>query len=441
MIMTQFPLQHLIFGAYLLLTLQRILIGGDDFDREPINYAKATPRNVVSKLQERIDAGEVKFEFDPHFGYLKPLLRELGVSPSSQTLVFSKTSLQRQRISPRTPRSLYFSDDVYVGFCQNGEVLEISAVDPQLGTVFYVLDQEHADPPRILRQTDNCLICHGSTQTLGVPGHMIRSVFPDAGGSPILSAGTYRIDQTSPLEKRWGGWYVTGEHGSQKHLGNLVIRGQQVKEPIDNSAGQNVTDLGSRLRVENFLTPHSDIVALMVLEHQTMAHNLLTQANFTARQALHYEQTLNRELNEPADHRWDSTNSRIKSAGEPLVKYFLFSGEALLTEPIRGTTDFAKEFSAKGPRDAKGRSLRDFDLQTRMFRYPCSYLIHSPSFQALPVEMKTYVWNRLAEILSGRDQSPPFAHLSSDDRTAIREILRDTQTDLPDGWLAQATPK
>jgi hypothetical protein len=301
------------------------------------------------------------------------------------------------------------------------------------------LRQDAANPPELIRQTESCLICHGSSQTQGVPGHLVRSVFSDATGNPILSAGTYRIDQTSALEKRWGGWYVTGEHGSQKHLGNLIIRDQRVKEPVDNSAGLNVTDLGDRLRVADFLTPHSDLVALMVLEHQTMAHNLLTQANFTTRQALQYEQVLNKELGEPADHRWGSTTSRIKSAGDALVKYLLFSGEAKLTEPIRGTSDFTKQFADRGPRDRQGRSLRDFDLQHRMFRFPCSYLIDSPSFHDLPDEMKRYVWNRLAEVLSGRDQSPAFAHLSQEDRTSIREILQDTHSQLPAGWLAQAT--
>lgn len=427
--------------TWLALWTAPFLYAADDFEREPINYAQAKPDNLVSRLQQRMEHGEAKLHYEPHFGYLKSFLQELNVPATSQTLVFSKTSLQRQKIAPRTPRSLYFNDEVYVGFCQQGEVLEISAVDPQLGAVFYVLDQEESIEPKILRQTDSCLLCHGSSQTLGVPGHLLRSVFSDAGGSPILSAGTYRIDQTSPLEKRWGGWYVTGEHGSQKHLGNLVIRGQQVKEPVDNSQGQNLTDLSSRFRAENFLTPHSDIVALMVLEHQAMAHNLLTQANFTARQAAHYEAMLNKELGEPDDHRWQSTASRIKSVGEPLVKYFLFSGEAQLSEPIRGNTEFAKEFAARGARDAQGRSLRDFDLQRRMFKHPCSYLIDSPSFNVLPEEMQTYIWNRFADVLSGRDRSPAFAHLSTEDRTAIREILRDTHSALPDGWLQSATPE
>lgn len=413
----------------------------DDFEREPINYSQAEPDNIVSRLQARLDRGETRLEYDPHFGYLKSLLREMDVLSSSQTLVFSKTSLQRQRIAPRTPRSLYFSDDVYVGFCQHGDVLELSAADPQLGAVFYTLKQDNAHPPQFLRQTDNCLICHGSTQTQRVPGHIVRSVFADAGGSPILSAGTYRIDQTSPLEKRWGGWYVTGEHGSQKHLGNLIVREQQVQEPVDNSRGHNVTDLSDRLKIEKFLTPHSDLVALMVLEHQTKAQNLLTQASFTGRQAAHYEQMLNRELGKPADHRWESTASRIKNAGEPLVKYLLFSEEATLTEPIRGTSNFATEFAARGARDRHGRSLRDFDLKRRMFCYPCSYLIDSPSIHALSDEMKQYVWTRIAEILSGRDQSAAFAHLTLEDRSAIREILRDTLSQLPEDWLIRATPE
>ncbi|MFO0918848.1 MAG: hypothetical protein U0872_11095 [Planctomycetaceae bacterium] len=412
----------------------------DDFEREPINYTHAVPENCISRLQHRLAGGDAALEFEPHFGYLRSLLRELNVSTASQTLVFSKTSLQRHRISPQTPRSLYFNDDVYVGFCVGGDVVEISAVDPQLGTVFYILDQKDATAPRISRQTDSCLLCHGSSQTSGIPGHLVRSVFPDASGLPILSAGTYRIDQNSPLERRWGGWYVTGTHGAQQHLGNLIIRGNQVKEPVENSAGQNLTDLSDRFRPDSLLTPHSDIVALMVLEHQTMAHNLLTQASFSSRQALHSEAVLNKELGEPPDHRWNSTTSRIRNAGEQLLKYFLFSGEAKLTEAIQGNTDFAKEFAAQGSRDRHGRSLRDFDLERRLFCYPCSYLLDSPSFEQLPDEMRNYVWNRLAEILSGRDRSPTYAHLSENDRTAIREILAETHPGLPEDWLTQAMP-
>jgi hypothetical protein len=408
--------------------------GADDFEQEPIRYSQSQPDNCVSQLIGRINAGEMKLPHEPHFGYLRSLLTALDVPTSSQMLVFSKTSLQRNRIAPRTPRALYFADDVYVGFCQEGDVLEISAIDPQLGTVFYTLEQKDELAPRFRRQTDNCLICHGSSQTKEIPGQVVRSVFSDAAGLPILSAGTFRVDQTTPLSKRWGGWYVTGTHGDQKHLGNLIVRENIQRDEVDNSAGLNQTCLKDRFDTSKYLTPHSDIVALMVLEHQADAHNLITRANFQTRQALHYQESLNRELHEPARRIWDSTKSRIRSAGEPLVEYLLFSGEAKLTAPIRGTSAFTEEFPHRGPRDRLGRSLRDFDLQTRIFKYRCSYLVYSPSFAALPTEVKAYVMGRMREVIDGQDKSGKFDHLTPTDRAAIDDILSET---LPD-WKNSA---
>lgn len=400
-----------------------------EYEHEPILYGKTEPRNRVSQLVERIKAGKVQLQHEPHFGYLRSLLTELEVPTSSQMLVFSKTSLQRHRIAPHAPRALYFNDDVYVGFCQQGDVLELSAVDPQLGAVFYTLDQTQPQAPRILRQSDNCLICHSSSHTKDVPGHLVRSVFTDTSGFPMLAAGSYRIDHTSPLEKRWGGWYVTGTHGPQKHMGNMTIAGRNVPLEIDNSAGMNLAELGDRFDADDYLSPHSDIVALMVLEHQADGQNLIARANFLTRQAVHYQEALNRELREPEGHIWESTKSRIKSAGEPLVEHLFFSGEAELTHRIQGTSGFAKEFAERGPRDSQGRSLRDFDLETRMFKFRCNYLIYSASFRALPNEAKAYVLRRMREVLGGQDQSKKFAHLAADERQAILEILRDT---LPD---------
>jgi hypothetical protein len=411
---------------------------GQEFEREPILYSQSQPDNRVSRLFAEITAGKKQLEFAGEQGYLPALLAALDVPTSSQMLVFSKTSLQRHCISPRTPRAIYFADDVYVGYCQNGDVLEISVADPQLGAVFYTLDQEQLERPALQRQTDNCLICHGSSQTKEVPGHVVRSVFTDAGGYPVLSAGTYRIDHTSPLSKRWGGWYVTGTHGAERHLGNLIVRGKVVPEEVDNSAGQNRTSLEGLVETSDYLTPHSDLVALMVLEHQADAHNYLTRASFLTRQALHHQASLNRELGEPADHVWDSTKSRIKNAGEPLVEYLLFSGEAPLTAPLVGTSPFTEEFVRRGPRDSGGRSLRDFDLSRRLFKYPCSYLIYSPSFAALPGEARDYVLRRMWEVLNGQDRSEKFAHLSAEDRSNIVEILRDTLPGLPDYWQVSA---
>jgi hypothetical protein len=406
----------------------------DDFDHEPINYSTARPQNVVSRLQKQIDSGGTHFEFDERWGYLRSLLRALSVPESSQMLVFSKTSFQRQRIAPRTPRALYFNDDVYVGYCSDGDVMEISTADPNLGAVFYTLEQERLDKPRIARQVDSCLQCHASSQTQGVPGFVIRSVYSDPAGFPILGSGTFHIDHTSPLKNRWGGWYVTGTHGKQKHLGNLIVADKRTPEETDNSAGMNVTSLAGRFNAAKYLAGSSDIVALLVMEHQTTAHNLIAAANLQTRMALAHEAALNRELKQPAGYRWDSTTSRIKSVGEPLVKYLLFSEEADLSEPIRGTTSFASDFAARGPRDKRGRSLRDFDLKRRLFKYPCSYLVYSPAFDALPDAVKGYVTKRMGEILSGADTSPEFARLFAADRQSIVEILKETKPGLAASW-------
>jgi hypothetical protein len=435
------PMISSILLALLLGGLRPGSVRADDLEREPIRYSASTPSNVVSRLEQKLNTGKARLTYEDHFGYLRSLLRELNVPQSSQMLVFSKTSFQRNRIAPKTPRALYFNEDVYVGFCQFGDVLEVSAVDPQLGTVYYTLDQSKTDRPVFTRQGDNCLICHGSTQTQGVPGHLVRSTFSDYQGLPILAAGTYRIDHTSPLKNRWGGWYVTGTHGKQTHLGNLIVRTKYVSEPIDNSAGMNLTSLGAHVKQSDYLTGHSDIVALMVLEHQTEGHNLLTRAAFQTRQALYQEAALNRELGEPANHRWDSTTIRIRSAGDPLVKYLLFSEEASLTDRVAGTSGFAAEFVKRGPRDAKGRSLRDFDLERRLFKYPCSYLIYSPSFDALPGQVKDHVLRRMWDVLNGKDPAKEFTHLNAADRKAILEILVATKPDLPDYWRPKEEKK
>ena len=427
-----------LFVLVLVLTAESRVARGQEFEQEPILYSRSQPKNRVSRLLEDLQAGTKRLEYEEGLGYLRSLLAELEVPISSQMLVFSKTSLQRDRIAPQTPRAIYFSDDVYVGFCQNGEVLEVSAADSRLGAVFYTLDQDPAQPPTLRRQTDNCLICHGSSQTKDIPGYVVRSVLTDTRGLPILSAGTYRIDHTSPLDNRWGGWYVTGTHGEQKHLGNLIVHGRTEPEEIDNAAGQNNLSLADRFDTSRYLSPHSDIVALMVLEHQTGAHNYLTRASFLTSQAMHYQQALNREMGEPPDHVWDSTRSRIQSAGEPVVEYLLFSGEAELTQKLQGTSAFAQEFAQRGPRDRRGRSLRDFDLARRLFKYPCSYVVYSPSFAALPTEVRDYVLRRMWEVLSGQDQTAKFAHLTKEDREAVLAILIDTLPDLPKYWTTKA---
>lgn len=425
-------------ATFAVLVFRTPIQAADEFDRPPISYRDSTPDNCISRLQARLDAGGAALVYDGEQGYLKSVLDSLSVPVESQVLVFSKTSLQRHRISPRTPRAIYFTDDVYIGYCQSGDVLEVSAVDPQLGTVFYTLDQEQADAPQFKRQTDNCLICHSSSRTGGVPGHVVRSLYVGAGGQAILSAGSYTVDHTTPVKHRWGGWYVTGSHGSQAHLGNLIVRTRRVTEPVDNSQGHNVEDLSKRFRVGHYLTPHSDIVALMVMEHQTLVHNRLTKASYETRKALHYEQTMNEALGNEPGHRLESTMRRIQSAGEDLVEALLLVDEAPLSAAIRGTSGYAAVFTKSGKQDAQGRSLRDLDLQTRLFRYPCSYLVYSEAFDALPDGVRAYVWKRLWDVLTANEPEEKFAHLTASDRAAIVEIIRDTKPGLPDYWSGSA---
>ncbi|MFN0051895.1 MAG: hypothetical protein ACKV0T_06870 [Planctomycetales bacterium] len=406
-------------------------------DQEPIRYSSPEVHDPIARLQERLDRGDAVLKFDRQHGYLRSVLELLEVSVSSQGLVYSKTSFQRDRISPETPRAVYFGDDVYLGWVQYGEVVEVSAVDPQKGAIFYTLAQQPQERPRFRRQTHECLQCHDSSLSQGVPGHFVRSVYPDPRGQPILSAGTFVTGHQSPLRERWGGWYVTGRHGAQVHMGNLIVRDREQRErpeKIDLAAGGNLDSLQGECDITPYLAPTSDLVALMVLEHQTQMHNLLTRANHQTRLALRDEAVLLKALGRDAPARLDSTASRIRSVGEPLVRYLLFADEAPLLEPVSGSSAFARDFAARGPRDARGRSLREFDLSRRMFRYPLSYLIYSESFDGLPQEMQDYVFGRLWTILSGRETSGKFERLSADDRRAIIEILRETKPGLPDEW-------
>ncbi|MCA9246144.1 MAG: hypothetical protein KDA42_03485, partial [Planctomycetales bacterium] len=400
----------------------------------PINYMEEVPHDAIARLQHAIDQGEVSLDFDRDLGYLRSVLAALNVPESSQALVFSKTSFQLRRISPRTPRAIYFGDDVYVGWVHGGDVMEFSAVDPNLGANFYTLSQQDSSKPRFVRHTHECLQCHGSSLTKNVPGHVVRSVYTRPDGQPLLGAGTYISDHTSPLAERWGGWYVTGSHGAQRHLGNLLLN--QVDDPaeVDLDRGANVTELASYFNTAGYLSGESDIVALLVLEHQAMMHNLITQANFLTRVALQEADVMNEMLERPDGYLAESTMRRIHNAAEPVVEYMLFCGEAPLTDPIVGTSSFAKDFAARGPHDSQGRSLRDLDLKSRLCKHPCSYLIYSKAFSELPEIVRERIYLRLWEVLSGQDTSEPFDHLTTTDRGAIVEILRSTKSDLPDFW-------
>lgn len=404
------------------------------YDREPINYSSTPPLDAVSSLQTQIDRGEVTLKHDARMGYLIDVLKCLDVPESSQALVFSKTSFQRKRISPANARAVYFGDDVYVGFVPGGDVVEITAVDPEQGAMFYSLSQQPTEKPTFQRQTDACLVCHVSRSTSDVPGHVVRSVFPDLKGEPHFSAGTYSTTHESPFAKRWGGWYVTGTHGRQRHMGNACFRTKDEALADDGAGGANVTDLSEKLDVTRYPTPHSDLIALLVMEHQAHMHNVLAWANYEGRAALWYNQMLNQSFENPADDMSESTRRRLQGAAERVVEALLFSKEPALSEPVRGTADFAEQFSARGVRDDRGRSLRQLDLSRRLMKYPCSYLVYSSAFDRLPAEVKQRVYRRMYDVLRDPQPPPQYAALTATDRQGALEILRQTKPDLPEYW-------
>ena len=372
------------------------------FADAPINYRSSELNDPVAKLEKRLESGDLKLHYDSKHGYLKSILDALHISVSSQALVFSKTSFQFFAINPEEPRALYYNDDVYVGQVHDGKFLEFASFDPMQGAIFYVMDEHRDKRPRFERSAVDCIQCHVAGSTKGIPGVMLRSVFTKPDGTADAAEKSFITGQESPISQRWGGWYVTAKNGGQGAMST-------------NPAGQ--------FNTASYLTGSSDIVALMVLAHQTQMHNWITLTNYTTRIVL-------ADPKRSAEER----QKQIEGSAEKLVRYLLFTNEIPLQTPIAGTSDFARQFTARGPRDSQGRSLRDFDLQKRIFKYPCSYLIYSEAFDAIPSPAKDYIYRRLFDILSGREQGPEFASLSSQDRRAILEILVATKPGLPEQW-------
>jgi hypothetical protein len=406
------------------------------FSEEPIAY-RGNVDDPVAKLQRQLDRGDVALAYEPKNGYLKAVLDALEIPVSSQTLVFSKTSFQYKKISPQTPRALYFNDDVYVGKVHDGKAIELVSFDAKQGAIFYLLDEQPVERPSFQRAELDCTQCHVAAGTRGVPGVLLRSIFPTASGTQAAQTASFVTGHQSPWKERWGGWYVTGTHGtSQADMGNALVLDRERPEELDRTGAANLLDLSKRFDTSAYLSVHSDIVAHLVLAHQTQMHNLITLTNYQTRLALYAEAARSTAVEQTGMALSDAARAQYERPAEELVRYLLFADEAALDGPVTGTSTFAADVTARGVRDARGRSLRDFDLRTRTFKYPCSYLIYSEDFDALPDPARSYVYRRLLEVLSGRDQSPEFAKLSAADRRVILEILLATKKGLPADWKA-----
>jgi hypothetical protein len=376
----------------------------------------------VAALVARINRGEVKLEYRAPRGYLDSLLAALNIDPSSQTLVYSQTSLQSRLIHPSTPRAIYFNDDVYVGWVKNAPI-EIGSQDSNLGPVFYLVDNSEGAPPKVSGELTKCLSCHDSYSLSGggVPRYIVGSGYTGTTGMLVSHEGWILVTDRTPLKSRWGGWYVTGRHGSQVHLGNMKIKTMHDFDDLDAHRVGNIDALDSLFDTKPYLTNESDIVALLVLQHQADVQNQITRVSYDARTALAAAAAGRIEARE--------AHERIAAPVEDLLKCMLFADAVEYTAPISGDPKFVAQFERRAVRDAQGRSLRDFDLTRRLFRYPLSYVIYSAAFDALPADAKKMFYGRLNDVLRGADKSADFAALSAADRSAILEILRATKPD------------
>ncbi len=414
--------------ALLSLILTFRLSAENQYENPPVNYSATSPNDATTALEERIRAGEVTLPRGDGWKLLHALQQHYQIPDASQVMVFSKTSKQNDLISPATPRVIYFSDNAYLGYAVGGSI-EVATIDPVLGPVFYLIDPDTpARRPMRFQRDQSCLSCHGGPFSPEMPGILVRSVTPGPLGHPIMSQGSTVVDTTTPFKDRWGGWYVTGNHGKDKHRGNVTAEENGEAVTRDEERGQNVSDLSAFFDTAPYSRKTSDIVALMVLEHQSSTQNILTKANHTAMRAMHMQTSLQRELGEPVVNEPMGTAERmIQHAVEDVLDAILFKDEAALPDGgIEGDREFLEAFTASAPLSKEGRSLKDFQLLDRLFKYRCSYMVYGVTFQNFMPVLKVRVLKALRDTLTSPAPPPRYAYLTDSERRNIHQILTET---------------
>ena len=394
------------------------VLGQSDFlyDRQypGTDYLDTPLTDRVSLLGQKIESGEVILEHQAARGYLDSMLEALEIDPSSQVLVFSKTALKSRFVNAETPRAIYFNDDTYVGFIQNTRGLEFATMDPQVGPVFFGFSQLPEDNQEFERETGRCLRCHDSYSMTGggVPRFLLSSVIAGPDGNIVTHEVSEITDTSTPLSRRWGGWYVTGLHGEQTTLGNFVVSDVSMLRSPDLAANGNKTSLEDLVDTGPYLADTSDIVALLVLEHQVELQNALTRLMFETKTRLHEKGAL--------------TGVELDELTLPVLESLFMVNEAALESPVEGSSGYTEYFQSLGPFDSQGNTLRKLDLQTRTFRYPFSYQIYSGAFDALPEVVKSYLFDRIDKILQGQDPFSEKVVMSAEERKTVRQILQET---------------
>ncbi len=386
-------------------------------DEHPaIQYLARPTTDRVAALKKSIGQNPDALPRDPATGYLTGVLKALGVPKESQLLVFSKTGVQSSYTSPGKPRALYFDQSVAVGYNPGAPVLELAAHDPQQGVVFYTIDQK-AEPPVVTRRT-GCLSCHVSATTLGVPGMIARSNTVAEDGTLVPQTGSQNVSHQTPHPDRWGGWFVTSEdaappYAQMAHRGNITFSGR------GNTSNQVFVDwLNASPQSLGYPLPSSDIVSLLVFDHQMHAINLLTRLNWESRVAA-------------SDGEVNPAGGAVRGLVNELADYLLFADEAPPLAPLTPPPAFAASLEARTPKDRHGRSFGQLDAVNRLLRYPCSFMVYSEAFDGLPKPVRGAVYSRMLDVLSGHEARAARVRVTPADSRAILEILKDTKSDFP----------
>jgi len=387
-------------------------------DAAPHDYWTKPLGDRFTKLKTEVEAGRVVLDgAGGEIAFLTSVLRALEVPVTSQMLVFSTTSLQLRLITPANPRALYFNEDTYIGYIPGGK-LEVVSIDPALGAIFYILDIPRGAEPFRAERSNRCANCHVAEDSGYVPGLVVKSVLPGVRGG---SLETFRKAQTGhavPLKERFGGWYVTGVERLGPHLGNVfgqyVAGGELQKVPLEP---------GTRFDFARYPVATTDVLPQLLHEHQVGFVNRAVAATYRTRELV------------AAGKATDTVLTELDGMARAFTRYLLFADEVpLVRGAVVGDAAYRNDFLRTRRADARGASLKDFDLQTRLFRYRCSYMIYSAAFTGLPPEMKQRVYRRVWQALNVARPDPEYAYLPTAEKQSIQAILRATLKDLPTGW-------
>jgi len=388
-----------------------------DINAPPHNYRERTPMDRFTQLKDALESGKIQLDRSSEKAFVLSLLRVLDVPATSQMLVFSTTSLQLSLISPANPRALYFNEDLYVGYVPGGRI-EIVSLDPELGGIYYILDIPKDASALRVERSERCMNCHASDDTAHVPGLVVKSVVPGPRGGSLTA---YRLGQTGhgvPFEQRFGGWYVTGEYGITNHLGNLTGKLAEGKlATIPNPPG-------GRFDFAKYPVTTSDILPQLLLEHQAGFVNRVVEAAYRARTALFV-----------SDGKLTAAQeAELDEQAKTVTRYLLFADEAPLPGKVEGDAAYQADFLRTQRATKDGLSLKDFDLQTRLFKHRCSYMIYSPVFTSLPTPLKKRIYQRLDAALNLKQSDKEISYIPAAEKKVIRAILKATLADLPRDW-------